>query len=149
MSHWIMDFKIELMISSFIHKAFRFMISSKLCLLGYGRIKINIHWYTAFEMTIYGYYHLRYHAWWHLVPLPTMCYCDIYSLSVGVTVYCRSTMNCYLDNCSIGVSSDLDGCRGALKREIFFHTFLCVLIWTCNQTSSNQHLLVVGCWNFV
>ena len=27
-----------------------------------------------------------------------------------------------------GVSSDLDGCRGALKREVFFHTFLCVLV---------------------
>ena len=25
------------------------------------------------------------------------------------------------------VSSDLDGFRGALKREVFFHTFLCVL----------------------
>ena len=46
-------------------------------------------------------------------------------------------------------SSDLDGCRGALKREVFFHTFLCVLVWICKQTSSNQHLLVVGCWNFV
>ena len=27
-----------------------------------------------------------------------------------------------------GVLSDLDGCRGALKREVFFHTFLCVLV---------------------
>ena len=44
-----------------------------------------------------------------------------------------------------GVSSDLDGCRGVLKREVFFHTFLCVLVRICNQTSSNQHLLVVGC----
>ena len=23
---------------------------------------------------------------------------------------------------------NLDGCRGALKREVFFHTFLCVLV---------------------
>ena len=44
-----------------------------------------------------------------------------------------------------GVSSDLDGYRGALKREVFFHTFFCVLVRICNQTSSNQHLLVVGC----
>ena len=50
---------------------------------------------------------------------------------------------------SRGVSSDLDGYRGALKREVFFHTFFCVLVRICNQTSSNQHLLVVGCWNFV
>ena len=28
----------------------------------------------------------------------------------------------------LGVSSDLDGYRGALKREVFFHTFLCVLV---------------------
>ena len=27
-----------------------------------------------------------------------------------------------------GVSSDLDGSRGALKREVFFHTFLCFLV---------------------
>ena len=27
-----------------------------------------------------------------------------------------------------GVSSDLDGSRGALKREVFFHTFLCLLV---------------------
>ena len=46
---------------------------------------------------------------------------------------------------SRGVSSDLDGYRGALKREVFFHTFFCVLVRICNQTSSNQHLLVVGC----
>ena len=42
-----------------------------------------------------------------------------------------------------GVSSDLDGYRGALKREVFLHTFFCVLVRICNQTSSNQHLLVV------
>ena len=35
--------------------------------------------------------------------------------------------------------------RGALKREVFFHTLFCVLVRICNQTSSNQHLLVVGC----
>ena len=34
-----------------------------------------------------------------------------------------------------------------LKEKSFFHTFFCVLVWTCNQTSSNQHLLVG--WNFV
>ena len=45
----------------------------------------------------------------------------------------------------VSVSSDLDGYRGALKREVFFHTFFCVLVRICNQTSSNQHLLVVGC----
>ena len=49
------------------------------------------------------------------------------------------------DGNSCGVSSDLDGYRGALKREVFFHTFFCVLVRICNQTSSNQHLLVVGC----
>ena len=45
----------------------------------------------------------------------------------------------------LSVSSDLDGYRGALKREVFFHTFFCVLVRICNQTSSNKHLLVVGC----
>ena len=39
-----------------------------------------------------------------------------------------------------GVSSDRDGYRGALKREVFFHTFFCILVRICNQTSSNQHL---------
>ena len=61
--------------------------------------------------------------------------------------------NCVTNACShtdssgdsCGVSSDLDGYRGALKREVFFHTFFCVLVRICNQTSSNQHLLVVGC----
>ena len=32
-----------------------------------------------------------------------------------------------------------------LKEKSFFHTFFCVLVRICNQTSSNQHLLVVGC----
>ena len=40
-----------------------------------------------------------------------------------------------------GVSSDLDGCRGALKREVFFF----ILSFVFLSTSSNQHLLVVGC----
>ena len=51
----------------------------------------------------------------------------------------------YINDIIVGVSSDLDGCQGALKREVFFHTFFCVLVRICNQTSSNQHLLVVGC----
>ena len=36
-----------------------------------------------------------------------------------------------------------------LLKEVFFHTFLCVLVWICNQKSSDQHVLVVGCWNVV
>ena len=32
------------------------------------------------------------------------------------------------DERHLEVSSDLDGCRGALKREVFFHIFLCVLV---------------------
>ena len=62
--------------------------------------------------------------------------------------YLKLLISLYADDSIIwfsGVSSDLDGCPGALKREVFFHTFLCVLVRICNQTSSNQHLLVVGC----
>ena len=33
----------------------------------------------------------------------------------------------FIEN-GIGVSSDLDGSRGALKRGVFFHTFLCFLV---------------------
>ena len=70
-------------------------------------------------------------------------------LNTAVVVYCivsntdLKRMSTTMGSC--GVSSDLDGYRGALKREVFFHTFFCVLVRICNQTSSNQHLLVVGC----
>ena len=30
-----------------------------------------------------------------------------------------------------------------LKEKFFFHTFFCVLVRICNQTSSNQHLLLL------
>ena len=66
-------------------------------------------------------------------------------LPVSVCVCTVKCLNLQRNASTYGVSSDLDGCQGALKREVFFYTFLCVLVRICNQTSSNQHLLVAGC----
>ena len=46
---------------------------------------------------------------------------EVWSCQNGFEVPINTFENC-------GVSSDLDGYRGALKREVIFHTFLCVLV---------------------
>ena len=91
---------------------------------------------------------------WHKFQLDTCMFSSIFSWQnlvpdFGSGFRSRALVSGFIPSLQFGVSSDMDGSRGALKRGLFFHTFLCVLVWICNQTSSNQHLLVVSFLNFV
>ena len=64
----------------------------------------------------------------YVVSLSVMCRWVELLWSSNEKVCCKSISDVQMGETVMVVSSDLDGYRGALKREVFFHTFLCVLV---------------------